>query len=102
MLSLNFTLPLEEPVLADAEGLTFSVYDESFFIAFDFKKKENPVKLGDGAPAGCTASFAVPPKDLEDLQNLNQAFGGQLTAGNANMGMGSGYAQTVTVGCKRS
>jgi ABC-type uncharacterized transport system substrate-binding protein len=101
VLSLNFTLPLEQPALADAEGFNFSVYDETFFIAFDFAK-DNPIKLGAGAPAGCTASVGVPEKDLQQLQDLNKAFGGQLTAGNANQGMGSGYAQTATLRCKHS
>jgi ABC-type uncharacterized transport system substrate-binding protein len=101
VLSLHFTLPLDQPVLADAEGFNFSVYDESFFIAFDFAK-DNPVKLGAGAPHGCTASVGVPEKDVQQLQDLNKAFGGQLTAGNANAGMGGGYAQTAMLTCKRS
>jgi ABC-type uncharacterized transport system substrate-binding protein len=101
VLSLHFTLPLEQPVLAEAEELNFSVYDETFFIAFDLAK-DNPIKLSEGAPSGCTASVVVPQNDVEQLQNLNSAFGGQLTAGNANFGMGSGYAQTVTVSCKKS
>lgn len=99
-LSLTFTLPLEEPVLAEAQGLNFSVYDESFFIAFDFVKTD-PVKLS-SAPHGCSATVGVPENELQDLQALNQAFGGQMTAGNANQGQGTGYAQTVTLGCKKS
>ena len=101
VLSLHFTLGFEQPVLADAQGLTFSVYDESFFIAFDLAK-ENPVRLSANAPAGCAASVSVPQEDLDQLQSLNDAFSGQLTAGTANQGMGSGYAQTVTLGCKKS
>ena len=88
-------------MLADAEGFNFSVYDETFFIAFDFAK-DNPVKLGEGAPQGCTATVGVPEKDVQQLQDLNKAFGGQLTAGNANMGQGTGYAQTATLTCKHS
>ncbi len=99
VLSLHFTLPLAAPVAADAKGFTFQVYDETFFIAFDFAK-DKPVTLGSGAPHGCAASLGVPQKDLDQLQSLNQAFGGQMTAGNANMGMGFGYAPTVTVSCK--
>jgi ABC-type uncharacterized transport system substrate-binding protein len=87
--------------MADADGFAFSVYDETFFIAFDFVK-DNPIKLGQGAPAGCTASIGIPEKELQQLQDLNKAFGGQMTAGDANMGMGVGYAQTVTVACKHS
>lgn len=101
LLSLHLTLPLEQPVLADAEGFNFSVADESFFIAFDFVK-DNPVVLGEGAPQGCVATVGVPEKDLQQLQDLNKAFGGQLTAGDANAGTGMGYSQTATVTCKRS
>jgi ABC-type uncharacterized transport system substrate-binding protein len=101
VLSLTFTLPLEEPVLAEAEGLSFSVYDESFFIAFNFKEEE-PVRLGEGAPAGCSARVGAAEKDLQELKSLNEAFGGQLTARNANAGTGFSYLQTVVVGCKPS
>lgn len=101
LLALYFTVPLAEPVPADAKGLNFSVYDESFFIAFDFVK-DNPVKIGGTAPPGCHAKVAVPEKDVEQLQALSKAFGGATTAGTANAGMGFGYAQTVMVDCKKS
>lgn len=101
VLSLYFTMPLETPVLAEAEGFNFTVYDESFFIAFDLAK-ETPVKLSEGAPQGCAAQIGGSEKDLAELQRLNEAFGGELTAGNANQGTGMGYAQTINVGCKKS
>lgn len=99
-LSLVFTMPFDQPVLADAEGLSFAVYDESFFISFDLVEKD-PVKLA-GAPEGCAANIAVPQEDIDQLKNLNDAFAGALTAGNANQGQGFSYAKTVTLGCKRS
>ena len=71
-------------MLADAQGLNFSVYDESFFIAFDFVK-DDPIKLS-AAPHGCSATVGVPENELKHLQALNKAFGGQPTAGNANAG----------------
>ena len=101
LLSLYLTVPLKEPVLADAEGFNFSVYDETFFIALEFAK-ENAVALGEGAPKDCTANLGVPQQDLDQLQALNDSFGGQLTAGDQNMGLGAGYAKTVTVGCKKA
>lgn len=100
-LALHFTLPLEQPVMADAEGFNFSVFDESFFIAFDFGEDE-PVKLSAGAPEGCAANIGTPENELVELRALNDAFGGALTAGDANAGMGLGYARTVTLGCKKS
>jgi ABC-type uncharacterized transport system substrate-binding protein len=52
LLSLHFTLPFAQPVLTEAKGLTFSVQDPTFFIAFELAKTD-PVKLGDGAPREC-------------------------------------------------
>jgi len=101
VLSLNFTLPIAEPVPAETEGFEFAVYDQTFFIAFDLAK-ENPVRLSDGAPAGCSAAVGNSDKDLADLQKLNDAFGGQLTAGNANEGSGLGYASTIHLSCAKT
>jgi ABC-type uncharacterized transport system substrate-binding protein len=101
LLSLYFTLPFDQPVLAEAPDFSFSVFDESFFIAFDFGK-DNPVKLSAGAPQGCSANIGIPQNELEQLQALNDSFGGALTTGNQNAGMGMGYAKTVTLGCKKS
>ncbi len=101
VLSLHFTLPFEQPVLADAADFNFAVFDESFFIAFDFGA-DDPVKLSAGAPEGCHASIGIPENELAELQKLNESFGGQLTAGDQNAGMGLGYAKTVTLGCKKS
>lgn len=101
VLSLYFTLPFAQPVLADAPDFNFAVFDESFFIAFDFGK-DNPVKLSAGAPEGCTPNIGIPENELDQLKALNDSFGGQLTTGDANQGMGLGYAKTVTLGCKKS
>lgn len=54
-LTLNFTLPLAKPVLADADGFGFSMGDPTFFIAFE-PADAAPVTLGDGAPRGCRVS----------------------------------------------
>lgn len=99
-LSLNFTLPIAQPVPAETEGFEFAVYDQTFFIAFDLAK-ENPVRLSQGAPAGCAATVGQSDKDLADLQRLNDAFGGQMTAGNANEGTGVGYAATIHLSCAK-
>jgi hypothetical protein len=58
--------------------------------------------LSDGAPAGCSAKVGGSEKDLAELQKLNDAFGGQLTAGNANQGAGLGYASTIHLSCAKS
>jgi ABC-type uncharacterized transport system substrate-binding protein len=60
-LSLLFTLPFAQPVLAEAKGLTFSIQDPSFFIAFEPAKKD-PVRLSEGAPKECKVSTGQPPE----------------------------------------
>lgn len=100
-LALFFTLPFEQPIMAEAEGFNFSVFDETFFIAFDFREEE-PVKLSAGAPEGCAVDVGVPENELIEFKALNDAFGGALSAGDNNIGMGMGYARTVTLGCKKS
>ncbi len=40
LLSLYLTVPLKDPVLADAEGFNFSVYDETFFIALEYAQEK--------------------------------------------------------------
>jgi hypothetical protein len=59
------------------------------------------VRLSQGAPAGCAATVGQSDKDLADLQRLNDAFGGQMTAGNANEGTGVGYAATIHLSCAK-
>lgn len=98
-LSLIFTVDLAEPVPAGAQGFSFRVADPSFFIAFEYAK-DDPVKLS-GAPAGCEATLGMSEKDTSELKRLNEAFGGTLTAGNANAGTGLGYAKSAFVSCEK-
>lgn len=97
ILSLHFTLPLEQPVLAEAEGFNFAVTDPSYFIAFEMAK-EKPVQLA-GAPAGCEAKLAAPAKDDAEAKRLGEAFFQQL-GGDSNFG--AGLAKTVSVTCPKS
>lgn len=60
VLSLHFTLPLTQPVLAEAQGFTFTIADPSFFIAFEPAAKD-PVVLGPGAPEGCKVAIGETP-----------------------------------------
>ena len=97
VLTLHFKLPLEDPVLAEAPGFTFSVYDPSFFIAFDLAK-DDPVKLAASAPAGCKADLAIPPKEREDTQRLGEAFFQEL--GGSDYGVV--LAKTIAINCVKS
>ncbi len=103
ILRLHFRLPLAKPVLADAEGFNFSIYDPSFFIAFE-PEKTDALKLA-SAPDGCTATFTDPTADkaAADAAKLGEAMAQELGQPPAD-GQGLNYAsaKTVTVSCKKS
>ncbi|MCB1527208.1 MAG: DUF1007 family protein [Hyphomicrobiaceae bacterium] len=98
-LSLHMTTPLEQPVLAEAEGVNFAIYDPSFFIAFDFAKKD-PIKLA-GAPAGCQASVEVPKEDAELAQRLADAAKVD-TSGSVGTDLGFAVAKSIQLSCLKS
>jgi ABC-type uncharacterized transport system substrate-binding protein len=83
-LSLIFTVPFADPVLMEAKGLTISVYDPTYFIAFDLAKSD-PAKLSEGAPKGCEAKVGVPAQQpgkdsgLDSLQAQLGALGVNIT-----------------------
>lgn len=98
VLTLHFTLPLEQPLVADTPGFSFAIYDPSYFIAFDFAKtNDKPVTLGEGAPVGCALDMDPAPSD-EDVQNLANAFSAEMGGGSG----GSTLSRTVRVKCARS
>jgi ABC-type nickel/cobalt efflux system permease component RcnA/ABC-type uncharacterized transport system substrate-binding protein len=78
ILSLHFTVPFATPVLAEAKGLSFSVYDPTFFIAFDLAKT-NPVRLGAGAPKDCALKVGTQQSDNAGLGQAFSAFGGMVS-----------------------
>lgn len=99
-LSFHFTLPLAEPVAADAPDFSFSVFDPSFFISFE-PAKENAFSVVD-APAGCKAVAIISEKEREERERMKQAFGTMATAGDANIGMGLSFAQNVGIACGKN
>lgn len=95
VLSLHFTLPLKQPVLAEAPGFTFSVSDPTFFIAFELAK-DNPITLGPGAPAGCKIVGGGAERDAEDAKRLGESFANQL----GGQGIGFSFAKPIAVACE--
>jgi ABC-type uncharacterized transport system substrate-binding protein len=80
-LSLFFTVPFASPVLTDAKGFTFAVYDPSYFIAFDLAKTDKPVQIGAGAPKSCKLTFGQPEqRDTAALGPMSQ-LGGVVSLG---------------------
>ena len=95
VLRLHFTLPLQQPVLAEAQGFSFSVSDPMLFIAFEMAK-DNPVKLGAGAPPACRIAIGGEERDAEDAKRLGQAFATQM----GGQGFGLGFAKPIAVTCE--
>jgi ABC-type uncharacterized transport system substrate-binding protein len=98
VLRLHFKLPLVSPVLAEAEGISLSIYDPSFFIAFE-PEKTDALKLA-GAPVGCAAIFADPQadKNAADVRKLGDALAQQLGGQNSGLGL----TKSVSITCKKS
>jgi ABC-type uncharacterized transport system substrate-binding protein len=92
ILSLHFVLPLTSPVLPEAKGFAFAVYDPSFFIAFDLAKTGQPVRLGDGAPKGCSVKIGAPERNAGDVSALGESIA-------AMTGFGVSMAKTISVEC---
>jgi ABC-type uncharacterized transport system substrate-binding protein len=90
-LSLIFTLPFANPVLEEAKGLTVSVYDPTYFIAFELAKTD-PAKLSEGAPKACAAKVGVPSQQ--------QGKGAPLEGLQAQLGaLGVSISKTIMVEC---
>ncbi len=112
VLSLHFTLPLAQPVLADAPGFSFTIADPSFFIAFQPADKD-PVVLGQGAPPGCriaigeapaeappptaedVAKSAKEPNPAADASKLGDAFAQQF----GGQSVGFGFVRPASITC---
>ena len=78
VLSLEFTLPLKQPVLTEAAGFSFSIYDPSWFIAFDVANTD-AIRLGPGAPAGCRLEFGDRvTASADDAKRIQDAFTNQF------------------------
>jgi ABC-type uncharacterized transport system substrate-binding protein len=92
ILTLHFALPFATPVLAEAKGLAFGVYDPSFFIAFELAKVEKPLRLGEGAPKSCSLKIGASERDPRDAS----ALGEQVTA---ITGFGVSVAKLASVEC---
>jgi ABC-type uncharacterized transport system substrate-binding protein len=95
VLSLHFTLPLKQPVLAEAPGFSFTVSDPTFFIAFELAKGD-PVKLGAGAPPACRVAIGGAERDAQDAKRLSEAFATQMGA----QGFGLGFAKPIAITCE--
>jgi len=92
-ITLHFTAPFATPILSEAQELTFSVSDPSFYIAFSLAEKNDAVRFSGGAPQMCKARIA----DAEAPQpsGLQESFA-------AFSAFGLSLPKTVHVECKAS
>jgi ABC-type uncharacterized transport system substrate-binding protein len=89
ILTLNLTLPFKQPV--KAKDLKIEIYDPTYFIAFEFAKK-NPVRLV-GAPAQCKGLVTWP-------RELTYAEGKKLSDNpEAAVNWGTFFANKISVKC---
>jgi ABC-type uncharacterized transport system substrate-binding protein len=104
ILRLHYQLPLEKPILAEADGLRISITDPTFFIAFEPEQKD-ALKLS-AAPDGCSAQFVDPTADktAEDAKKLGEALAQEFNGQGPDGATGAGFAsaKTITVSCKKS
>jgi ABC-type uncharacterized transport system substrate-binding protein len=93
ILTLNFILPLKQPV--KAKQLNVEIYDPSIFVDFAFAK-DNAVKFVN-KPAGCNGTFELP----RELTFQQQKALAQIPADqqNTSMAWGAQFANKITVTC---
>ena len=95
VMTLNFVLPLKQPV--KAKQLNVEVYDPSIFIDFAFSKDDKAVKFVN-KPANCSGNFELP----RELTFQEQKALAQIPADQQNTGMawGAQFANKIKVTCK--
>jgi ABC-type uncharacterized transport system substrate-binding protein len=95
VLTLNFVLPLKQPV--KAKELTVEVYDPSIFIDFQFSKDDKAVKFVN-KPANCGGTFELPRElTFQEQKALAQIPADQQ---NTTMAFGAQFANKIKVTCK--
>jgi ABC-type uncharacterized transport system substrate-binding protein len=96
LLSLHFTLPFAGTVAPPKAPLAFSVYDPTYFIAFQFAK-EKPITQTDNAPKSCEARLSQPGGEAPAADKLTESFVQSLGPGS---NLGASMADSVVVSCQ--
>jgi ABC-type uncharacterized transport system substrate-binding protein len=95
VLTLNFVLPLKQPV--KAKELSVEVYDPSIFIDFSFAKDDKAVKFVN-KPDNCGGTFELPRElTFQEQKALAQIPADQQ---NTTMAWGAQFANKIKVTCK--
>jgi ABC-type uncharacterized transport system substrate-binding protein len=94
VLTLNFTLPLKDPV--KAKEMTIDVYDPAIFIDFEFAK-EDAIKFVH-KPANCSGTYETPREmTFQEQKALAQI---PVDEKNTSMAWGAQFANKIKVTCK--
>ena len=93
-LQLNFNVPFKQPVGLSGKSLSYSIYDDEFYIAMNHSIKPDAVVLA-GAPEGCKFDLAIPDPD-EDVRQFASSLG-KTESGGPDLGIN--FAEWVTISC---
>lgn len=98
-LTLFFTLPLSEPVVADGSSLTLDVYDPTYFVAYEMTS-DKPFAMID-APANCAIEFTPPPElDVSAAAALSELPATQREIPEEFQSLTETLSNTATITCK--
>jgi ABC-type uncharacterized transport system substrate-binding protein len=93
-LTLHFTLPFKAPV--KAKSLDVAVYDDTFFVDFNFAEKDAAALVG--APAQCKLTV-VRPGDTVSLQSQRLELS-RVPQSETLSGVGAQFASRMSVKCQ--
>ena len=94
VVSLHFTLPLEEPIAAAVQDVQIAVYDPTFYVSFSLAEKA-PVRLASGSE-GCTSKLAPRAGVRAQTQTLSEA---EFEALGSGAQFGAQFATDIVVRC---
>lgn len=93
-LEMTFTLPLEEPLDANQQPVTYAVFDPTYYVEMLHAESDEAIRL-DGAPDGCGYSLKKPAPD-PDMVAFAASLDKTQSGGND---LGLIFAEQVTLSC---
>lgn len=94
-LVMTYELELAKAIDPTASGLSYAVFDPTYFIEILHVKQPDAAALGEQAPAGCRTNI-VPPNPDPDVVSLAASLGPTESVGDA---IGVLFAEWVRVEC---
>jgi len=93
-LSMTFVLPFESKIDPAASGLTYAIYDPTYYVELLHAEVEDPIRL-ESAPPGCTVQLIDPIPSMEALSLAAALDRSQR----AEDGFGAQFAERVDIRC---